>query len=112
MTFNPPCISTENGLRQSLPQSRSSQWHGGPDGTTVISQFLHAVVARGHTCRCLIGVNPMHVPSDVMLELIGRHPELALRESHRAPPLPTVVYVCDKLSGVETATSAPADVIQ
>jgi len=106
--FNPPYVPTEVGLSRGLPEGLRTQWDGGPEGTSVIVDFLDAVVAREDGPCVLMGVNRRHVPRG-KIEALLRSREGVELEAVESSSLGVDVYVFStKKSPIASASSPQA----
>lgn len=94
--FDPPYVSTQEGLEANLPANRRSQWDGGHDGAKVIENFVDAFKGLNKNVKVYMGVNHWHVAREKVLKLLNDSTGICLHEVYRHPLLPVDVYVFTK----------------
>jgi methylase of polypeptide subunit release factors len=90
VSFNPPYVPSAVGDGRD-DAGRRSQWDGGRDGTSVIADYLDAVVALGRPVTSYLGMNHQHVGRDAMARVLGGR-AVDHRDTWRHAVLPVDVY--------------------
>ncbi len=92
VVFNPPYVPSAVGEARGLSERFRAQWDGGPEGTTVIAEFLDELGARSTGARVFLGVNGRHVSRERMAGLLAERPSLVLLAVARPRFLGVDVY--------------------
>ena len=92
VVFNPPYVPSAEGEARGLSGRFRSQWDGGPEGTTVIAEFLRELTARNTQARVFLGVNARHVSREQMVGQLSKCRGLTLLGVARPRLLGVDVY--------------------
>jgi len=93
VTFNIPYVPSRLVADRDVPQPFPFQSDGGPDGTSVIQEFLDAFCQRPAIITAYLGVNALLVSRKQIVPLIERHSGLKLKQVVRPLVPPVDVYV-------------------
>lgn len=93
VTFNPPYVPTENGIKDDLSKKFQSQWDGGLDGTKIIEEFLNQLEKLNKSVIAYVGINHKYVSKNQLVFLINQHNNLKVKKIYNHSILPVQICV-------------------